>query len=72
MIAPPPDGLTDAEIARLETVPLPGPEDMEADGVYRFADTGEFVAEDRETAEAIAHAFPLAKIRVLHQRTATD
>ncbi len=65
MIAPPPDGLTDDEISRLEIVALPGPEGIEADSVYRFADTGEFVVEDEESAAEIRKAFPSASIRVI-------
>jgi hypothetical protein len=65
MIGPPPDGLTDSEICRLEIVGLPGPEDIEADAVYRFADTGEFVVEGEEAAAEVRKAFPSASIRVI-------
>jgi hypothetical protein len=63
MISPPPSSLTEAEIGRLEIVALPAPAGEEAEAVYRFADTGEFVAEDDETAAAILKAFPSATIQ---------
>lgn len=65
MIGPPPMSLTDEEIARLEIVTLPGPEDLESVAVYRLPDTDELLAEDEETAAAIRQAFPGRKIRMV-------
>ena len=63
MIGPPPSGLPDAELGRLDIALLPVPDDMEEVAVYRFEDTGEFLAEDDETESAIRAAFPDAAIR---------
>lgn len=69
MIGPPPKGLTEAEISRLEIVALPGPSDKEALAVYRFTDTLEYLAEDPDAAAAIQAAFPAARIRRFGMKT---
>lgn len=63
MIGPPPDNLTSDELDRLELVALPGPEGMEAECVYRFMDTGEFVTDNDEEEAMIKSAFPGARIK---------
>jgi len=63
MIGPPPDDLTTSERDRLELVEIPGPEDVEAECVYRFRGTGEFITDNEEEAAMIRAAFPGALIR---------
>jgi hypothetical protein len=62
-LAPPPAGLSDAEIARLDLCDLPADPGVEPVTVYQFEDTGEFVADDDETEKSILDAFPHAKVR---------
>jgi hypothetical protein len=61
-LAPPPK-LSDAELLRLVVVVLPAPAGLEPRAVYRFEDTGEFIAEDAEVESQIRTAFPGASIR---------
>jgi len=63
MIGPPADDLTNSERDRLELVEIPGPEDVEAECVYRFRDTGEFIPNNEEEEAVIRVAFPGSLIR---------